>query len=95
MKVFRPFFVSLDLPYSIIRGEIVSIPVVVFNYFSEEVTAEVTLKNEGEFEFSDAANEVEDTPSKFGLLWFSFVYSVQSLNLIFFFKVLTEQKRLK
>ncbi|KAK6619001.1 hypothetical protein RUM44_003383 [Polyplax serrata] len=63
VKVFRPFFVSLDLPYSIVRGEVVSIPVVVFNYFNEEVTAEVTIKNDGEFEFSDATNEVIDGPS--------------------------------
>lgn len=64
MKVFRPFFVSLDLPYSVIRGEVVSIPVVVFNYFDEDVTAEVTLKNEGEFEFPDLSNDVNDSPSK-------------------------------
>lgn len=71
MKVFRPFFVSLDLPYSIVRGEVVSIPVVVFNYFNEEVTAEVTIKNDGEFEFSDATNEVIDGPCKSKLNTFS------------------------
>lgn len=64
VKVFRPFFVSLDLPYSVIRGEVVSIPIVVFNYFDEDVTAEVTLKNEGEFEFTDVSNDVNETPSK-------------------------------
>ncbi|KAL0273724.1 UNVERIFIED_CONTAM: hypothetical protein PYX00_006334 [Menopon gallinae] len=63
VTVFRPFFVSLDLPYSVIRGEIVSIPVVVFNYFDEDLTAEVTLKNEGEFDFPDLSNDVNDSPS--------------------------------
>lgn len=32
LKVFQPFFVSLTLPYSVIRGEEVSIITTVFNY---------------------------------------------------------------
>ena len=67
VKVFRQFFVSLDLPYSVIRGEVVSIPIVVFNYFTEDLTAEVTLKNDGEFEFTDVSNDVNETPSKSSL----------------------------
>lgn len=66
VKVFRPFFVSLDLPYSVIRGEVVSIPIVVFNYLNKDVTAEVTLSNEGEFEFADISNDVSDAPTKPG-----------------------------
>lgn len=85
MKVFRPFFVSLDLPYSIIRGEVVSIPVVVFNYFNEEVSAEVTLKNEGEFEFSDVSNDVIEGPSKAKNFIFTLpiykIYSVTQVSL--------------
>lgn len=55
---------SLNLPYSVIRGEVVAIPVLVFNYFDDDITAEVILKNEGEFEFADVSNEVHETPSK-------------------------------
>ncbi|XP_039279526.1 CD109 antigen isoform X2 [Nilaparvata lugens] len=62
MRVFRPFFVSLDLPYSVIRGEIVSIPVVVFNYMDKDVTADVTIENSGQFEFADYSNDVNDQP---------------------------------
>lgn len=51
---------SLDLPYSVIRGEAVLIPIVVFNYLNKDVTAEVTLTNDGEFEFADITNEVND-----------------------------------
>lgn len=52
LTVFQPFFVSTNLPYSIRRGEVVSIPVIVFNYMEEDQTAEVTLFNaEEEFEF--------------------------------------------
>ncbi|RLU17946.1 hypothetical protein DMN91_010186 [Ooceraea biroi] len=46
LKVFRPFFISMDLPYSVIRGEIVGIQIVVFNYLNKDLTAEVVLTNE-------------------------------------------------
>lgn len=59
-NVFQPFFVSTNLPYSIKRGEVVAIPVVVFNYMESDHRAEVTLFNsEGEFEFAEA-NEDEN-----------------------------------
>lgn len=66
LKVFQPFFVSLNLPYSIKRGEVVSIPIVVFNYMETAVNAEVTLHNEDQdFEFVEISNEVEEVaPSK-------------------------------
>jgi CD109 antigen len=55
----------MDLPYSVIRGEIVGIQIVVFNYMSKDVTAEVLLTNEGEFDFAEVSNEVHDvSPSK-------------------------------
>uniref|UniRef100_A0A336LNM3 CD109 antigen n=1 Tax=Culicoides sonorensis TaxID=179676 RepID=A0A336LNM3_CULSO len=61
LNVFQPFFVSLNLPYSVKRGEIVSIPVVVFNYMESDQTAEVTLHNtENEFEFVELDNEIRD-----------------------------------
>lgn len=53
-NVFQPFFVSTNLPYSIKRGEVVAIPVVVFNYLDGDQRAEVTLfNNDGEFEFAE------------------------------------------
>lgn len=64
LEVFQPFFVSTNLPYSIKRGEVVAIPIVVFNYMNQDVTAEVTLDNAGlEFDFAELTNEV-DKPSK-------------------------------
>lgn len=67
LQVFQPFFVSTNLPYSIKRGEVVAIPIVVFNYMDQDVTAEVTLDNVGqEFEFTEISNEINDAPpSKF------------------------------
>ncbi|KAK3922691.1 CD109 antigen [Frankliniella fusca] len=58
LTVFRPFFVTVDLPYSVVRGEAVSLPVVVFNYMDRDVTAEVTLEHGGDLEFADVSNEV-------------------------------------
>ncbi|XP_015181620.1 PREDICTED: CD109 antigen-like isoform X2 [Polistes dominula] len=62
LKVFRPFFISMNLPYSVIRGEIVAIQIVVFNYFDKNVVADVLLENVGQFEFAEISNEVHDTP---------------------------------
>ncbi|XP_069677480.1 CD109 antigen-like isoform X2 [Periplaneta americana] len=64
LKVFRPFFVSLDLPYSVIRGEIVAIPIVVFNYMNKDLVADVTLENEQleNFEFAEISNDVNEKP---------------------------------
>lgn len=53
-KVFKKFFVSLNLPYSVKRGEAVLIQIVVFNYLSQSVTAKVTLANpDKKFDFID------------------------------------------
>ncbi|XP_046828737.1 CD109 antigen-like isoform X3 [Vespa crabro] len=62
LKVFRPFFISMDLPYSVIRGEIVAIQIVVFNYMNKNVVSDVLLENTGQFEFAEISNEVHDTP---------------------------------
>ncbi|KAL3260062.1 hypothetical protein MRX96_016533 [Rhipicephalus microplus] len=59
VTVFRPFFVTASLPYSVLRGESVAIQCVVFNYNNKEVQAEVTLENRrGEFIFSSLSNDV-------------------------------------
>lgn len=58
--VFQPFFVSTNLPYSIKRGEVVTIPFTVFNFLENDQTTEVTLFNEDrEFEFAEV-NESKD-----------------------------------
>lgn len=54
LNVFQPFFVTTNLPYSIKRGEVVSIPVIVFNYLESDQNVEVTLFNaDDEFEFAE------------------------------------------
>ncbi|XP_070508206.1 CD109 antigen-like [Chironomus tepperi] len=52
LTVFMPFFIYLNLPYSIKRGEIISIQAVIFNYMNADASATVTMFNENqEFEF--------------------------------------------
>jgi len=56
-----PFFITTNLPYSVKCGEIVSIPIVVYNYLGSDQTTVVTLfNNNQEFEFVD----VEDSVSR-------------------------------
>ncbi|XP_055599427.1 thioester-containing protein 1 allele R1-like isoform X10 [Uranotaenia lowii] len=63
LNVFLPFFVSTNLPYSVKRGEVVAIPIVVFNYMDTDQFAEVTFHNtEQEFEFADVENEILENP---------------------------------
>lgn len=65
MKTFKSFFITLDLPYSVQRGEVVAIQSVVFNYMKSDVIVDVTLENSGEFEFADFSNDIDSpSPSK-------------------------------
>lgn len=65
LETFKPFFVALDLPYSVKRGEILTVPVVVFNYLNRDLDAEVTMHNEEQdFDFVEINNEMGDNPSK-------------------------------
>ncbi len=62
-EVFQPFFVKVDLPYSVKKGETVAIEMVVYNYLEKEISAEVTLENPGGKSFafgSKNPNEIED-----------------------------------
>lgn len=45
LKVFQPFFVSLTLPYSVIRGEEVSVIATVFNYENKCLTIRLSLED--------------------------------------------------
>ncbi|HQL55421.1 MAG TPA: alpha-2-macroglobulin family protein, partial [Phycisphaerae bacterium] len=43
IRVFQPFFVDLNLPVALTRGDEVAVPVVVYNYLAEPQTVELTL----------------------------------------------------
>ncbi|XP_067949557.1 CD109 antigen-like [Watersipora subatra] len=49
MRVFRPFFVSLNLPYSVVRGEQLVLQAIVFNYLDRDANVTVTLPESDEY----------------------------------------------
>jgi hypothetical protein len=55
IKVFQPFFVDLNLPVSLTRGDEVALPVVVYNYHDKPQTVELTLASADWFECLDGA----------------------------------------
>ncbi|KAI6223646.1 hypothetical protein M3Y99_01446300 [Aphelenchoides fujianensis] len=68
LRVFRPFFVRLNLPYAVKRGEKFALQVLVFNYLENEQDVTVILKhneNAG-FEFLQKDGSVlkKDKPDK-------------------------------
>nr|AEG67300.1 alpha-2-macroglobulin [Branchiostoma belcheri tsingtauense] len=49
MEAFRPFFVSLNLPYSVVNKEETAIQALVFNYMDVDMDVTVTLKGSSGF----------------------------------------------
>jgi hypothetical protein len=60
LKVFQPFFVDLDLPVSLTRGDEVGMPVVVYNYLDRPQTVKLTLAEADWFKLSGAAEQKID-----------------------------------
>ncbi|XP_029301916.1 alpha-2-macroglobulin isoform X2 [Cottoperca gobio] len=48
---FQPFFVSLTLPYSVIRGEVFTLKATVFNYLSKCIMVQITLADSDQYTF--------------------------------------------
>lgn len=53
ITVVKPFFVSLKLPYSVIRGEEFALQVTVFNYHDQDIQTEVKLASSTSFKVLD------------------------------------------
>ncbi|XP_069577571.1 alpha-2-macroglobulin isoform X1 [Brachyistius frenatus] len=51
LTVFQPFFVSLTLPYSVIRGEVFTLKATVFNYLSKCIMVKVMLTDSDQYTF--------------------------------------------
>lgn len=69
LKVSKNFVVTFDLPHSIKRDEILSIPIVVHNHKDQDILAEVVLHNpEQLFDYADAnENSTKSKSKKFAL----------------------------
>jgi CD109 antigen len=53
LKVFQPFFLSVDLPYSAIRGEEFPVRVAVYNYLDQPQAVQVEIEGAGWFDLLD------------------------------------------
>uniref|UniRef100_A0A663NAG6 CD109 antigen n=1 Tax=Athene cunicularia TaxID=194338 RepID=A0A663NAG6_ATHCN len=61
LEAFQPFFIFLNLPYSIIRGEQFILEVNIFNYLKEEAEVTVILDMNDAFEIILTSNEINAT----------------------------------
>jgi alpha-2-macroglobulin-like protein len=57
LKVFQPFFVDLNLPVAMTRGDEVSVPVVVYNYLNAPQTVTLELAEGNWFKLTGEANQ--------------------------------------
>uniref|UniRef100_A0A667YGG1 Alpha-2-macroglobulin-like protein 1 n=1 Tax=Myripristis murdjan TaxID=586833 RepID=A0A667YGG1_9TELE len=53
LTAFQPFFVSLTLPYSVIRGEVFTLKATVFNYLTKCIMVGVTLADSEQYTFRE------------------------------------------
>ncbi|XP_074651835.1 murinoglobulin-1-like isoform X2 [Tubulanus polymorphus] len=56
VKGFQPFFVSFTLPYSVIRGEKVPVLVTVFNYLTQCLVIDLTLRHSDDYTINGTNN---------------------------------------
>lgn len=65
LKVFQPFFVDLNLPVTLTRGDEVGIPVVVYNYLDKPQTVELTFdKGDWFIALDEASQRIELQPGE-------------------------------
>jgi len=57
LRVFQPFFLSVDLPYSCIRGEEFPVKVAIYNYLDEPQDVSVGIEKAGWFDFLDESEK--------------------------------------
>jgi CD109 antigen len=58
LTVFQPFFLTIDLPYSVIRGEEFPVRVAVYNYLDKPQDVQVELEESDWFELMDDQTKV-------------------------------------
>ena len=72
LRVFQPFFLQVDLPYSAIRGEELPVKVALYNYLDEPQEFFVELEESESYELLDAATKtIVVDPSDVGGLEFN------------------------
>jgi len=71
LTVFQPFFLTIDLPYSAIRGEEFPVSVAIYNYLDTAQTVQVDITEDSLFDLLDTASKtVEIAPNDIGSVQF-------------------------
>jgi CD109 antigen len=69
LTVFRPFFITLNLPYSVKTDETFVLQVIVHNYFEQDILAKVTFFNhQDNFHFPDSREQLETNVTRLVLV---------------------------
>ncbi|XP_027624029.1 CD109 antigen [Tupaia chinensis] len=61
LQAFQPFFIFLNLPYSVIRGEEFALEVTIFNYLKDATEVKVIIEKSDEFDILMTLNEINAT----------------------------------
>ncbi|XP_047619762.1 CD109 antigen [Phacochoerus africanus] len=61
LQAFQPFFIFLNLPYSVIRGEEFALEVTIFNYLKDATEVKIIVEKSDEFDILMASNEINAT----------------------------------
>ena len=64
IRVFQPFFVDLNLPVALTRGDEVSVPIVVYNYLDQPQTVKLTVSEDDWFKRVDSVSQTESDATK-------------------------------
>ncbi|XP_050996794.1 CD109 antigen [Acomys russatus] len=60
-QAFQPFFIYLNLPYSVIRGEEFALEVTIFNYLKDATKVIVLIEDSSSFDILMSSNDINDT----------------------------------
>lgn len=61
LQVFQPFFIYLNLPYSVIRGEEFALEVTIFNYLKDTTKVVVLIEKSDSFDILMSSSDMNDT----------------------------------
>ncbi|XP_037699981.1 CD109 antigen [Choloepus didactylus] len=61
LQAFQPFFIFLNLPYSVIRGEEFALEVTILNYLKLATEVNITIGKSNKFDILMASNEINAT----------------------------------
>ncbi|XP_006897027.1 PREDICTED: CD109 antigen-like [Elephantulus edwardii] len=61
LRAFQPFFIFLNLPYAVIRGEEFALEVTIFNYLKETTEVKVIIEHSDKYDILMTSNEINAT----------------------------------